>query len=382
MLLGEDSDQQPTLSIVLPTLNEEEGVAKCIEEIKQVIREHGILTEIVISDSSTDDTPEIAREMGAIVVTPEKLGYGYAYQYGFEHVRGRYVAMGDADTTYDFTELPDLLHPVLEGEADLVLGSRFEGEIAPSAMPPLHRYVGNPLLTRFLNSFYGAEVTDAHSGLRVFSRDALEQLELRSEGMEFASEMIMRAAERGLRIREEPITYRERRGEAKLNSFRDGWRHVKFMLVNAPGYLFTGPGLGLVTLGILVNLLVLFSVEADSMTPGVYYLLVGGVSLVLGHQLISLAVFSSLIDKPIRSPSDPVTRWITQNFRLEQGATLGLAMIVGTAAYFASVLTSGTVEQFQPSLLNPSIVAFSIFVLGAQTVFYALFFSMIGQNEV
>jgi hypothetical protein len=201
--------------------------------------------------------------------------------------------------------------------------------------------------------------------------------------MEFASEMIMRAAENGLRIREVPITYRERRGEAKLNSFRDGWRHVKFMLVNAPGYVFTGPGIGLMAVGVLLNLLAFSPMEGVSITPDNYYFLISGLSLILGHQLISLAVFSSLIDKPIRPPKDPITQYINSNFRLEHGATLGLVMLAGAIGYLALLVSSGAVGRPSgPSFASISIVIFTVIVLGAQTVFYALFFSMIGQNEV
>ncbi|PSP50328.1 glycosyl transferase, partial [Halobacteriales archaeon QH_1_68_42] len=166
-LVDADSDVDPTLSVVLPTLNEEEGVRWCIEQVKEVALEFGLVTEIIVSDSSTDRTPEIARDLGAIVVEPEAAGYGNAYKHAFEHVRGEYVAIGDADTTYDFGELPELIEVVYEEDADIVLGSRLEGEIKDGAMPPLHQYVGNPLLTKFLNTFYDAGVSDAHSGMRV-----------------------------------------------------------------------------------------------------------------------------------------------------------------------------------------------------------------------
>lgn len=234
--ISDDDGPRPDLSVVLPTLNEEEGIAECIERIYAAFEGMDITGEIIVSDSSTDDTPEIARRMGATIVEPDVSGYGYAYRYGFDRAEGKCIAMGDADTTYDFGELPKLYRPVASGEADIALGSRLAGEIAPGSMPYLHQYIGNPLLTKLLNVCCDIRVSDAHTGLRVLSRDALEKMRLRADGMEFASEMILEAGIQGLTIEEVPITYHPRKGEAKLNSFADGWRHVRFILRNAPTY--------------------------------------------------------------------------------------------------------------------------------------------------
>lgn len=239
LLLPADSEQSPVLSIVMPTLNEEEGIFICIEKIKSAIIELDITAEIIISDSSTDRTPAIAKELDAIVVNPDRMGYGYAYRYAFEQARGEYIVIGDADVTYDFESIPSLLEPARNGDADLVIGSRLNGTIEPGAMPLLHEHVGNPLLTWMLNSLYRTDISDAHSGFRVLTRDALDQLDLSSDGMEFASEMLMQAARENLRVEEVPIVYHERRGDATLHSLRDGWRHVKYMIVNAPEYYFS-----------------------------------------------------------------------------------------------------------------------------------------------
>lgn len=236
LLVGRESETTPILSIILPTLNEETGISICLDWIKTVVAELQVTTEIIVSDSSTDRTPEIAREQGAIVVKPDQNGYGYAYRYAFHYVRGQYVVIGDADTTYDFRELPRLLDQMMETGADIVLGSRLNGDIEPGAMPRLHQHIGNPLLTKLLNIFYSVGISDAHSGFRVIRREALEILELETGGMEFASEMIIEAAAKGLQIEEVPITYRKREGEATLQSFQDGWRHVRFMLKKAPNF--------------------------------------------------------------------------------------------------------------------------------------------------
>ena len=210
-----DDEVEPVLSVVMPTLNEEDGIAECIRRIENALETIGIAGEIVVADSSTDRTPEIAREMGARVVVPEEDGYGAAYHCGFEHARGEFVAMGDADTTYDFEELPKLFDLVAGGEADMAMGSRLEGEILPGAMPSLHQYVGNPLLTRFLNFFYDAGVSDAHSGFRAFRAEMLDELDLQTTGMEFASEMIMAPARATSRLRRSRSSITNARGKRR-----------------------------------------------------------------------------------------------------------------------------------------------------------------------
>jgi len=381
ILTPHDSEQTPTLSIVLPTLNEEEGIATCIQKAKRALAELGVDGEIIVSDSSSDRTPQIARALGAVVVEPDSPGYGYAYRYGFRFARGEYVAIGDADTTYDFEEFPKLFELVEDG-ADMAIGSRFEGEIKPGAMPRLHRYVGNPLLTRFLNVFYGADVSDAHSGMRVIRRDALDRLDLDSDGMEFASEMIMAASAAGLDIREAPITYHRRAGEATLDSFRDGWRHVRFMLVNAPGYLFTVPGLLLVLLGVSVLGLAVTGITELLIELGVRSVIVGCLLGVVGTQVVYLGVFASIAGDPIRDPATTWNEWIRRNVSLEHGTVAGLSLcFVGTAYAAVSVsqwIGSGFTDL--PYLIG-DIVAFTAIVIGVQTVFQSFFLSIIGSQS-
>ena len=380
-LLGRDSEVDPTLSVVMPTLNEEEGIATCIEKIVTAVEELGVTAEVIVSDSSTDRTPEIAREMGAIVVTPDRPGYGYAYKYAFSHARGEYVAIGDADCTYDFEDIPRLYDLVANGDADMAMGSRLDGEIKPGAMPALHQYVGNPLLTKFLNTFYDAGVSDAHSGFRVISRGALEVLDLETDGMEFASEMIMDAGAKGLEIAEVPIVYHEREGEATLDSFRDGWRHVKFMLVNAPGYLFSVPGMALVALGLGVMGAVYFDVAISGVTLGQHSMIAGALMTIVGYQVASLGVFATIASDPIRRPQDSLTTWIVEEMRLEHGATIGLVSFTAGAVYATYLavtwITSGFVTL---PLLMEDIVAFTAIVLGVQTVFGSFFMSAVAEN--
>ncbi|WP_411964454.1 glycosyltransferase family 2 protein [Haloferax sp. YSMS24] len=370
LLLPRHSEQTPTLSVVMPTLNEEGGIAECIERIKNALEELQVYGEIVVADSSTDRTPEIAQEMGAIVVEPDKKGYGYAYLYGFEVTRGEYIAMGDADTTYDFEELPKLLELVQSGEADMAMGSRLEGEILPGSMPPLHEHIGNPLLTKFLNVFYGAGVSDAHSGMRVFTRDAWETMECTSTGMEFASEMIMEAGAKDLEIEEKPITYHPREGEANLESFPDGWRHVRFMLVNAPGYLFSAPGFGLSVVGLLALLLAWTGVELGGASFGIHTGIGGGLLTLAGFQLMLFGAFATVSSDPVRGASDPFTTWFTKRLSLERGATIGAAVLAGGLAYGGWLAFTWVTSGFSAlPVAVADIVATVAVVLGLQMMF-------------
>lgn len=380
-LVGPNSDRSPTITVVMPTLDEEDGVQQCITDVERALCELDVSGEVIVSDSSSDRTPELAREAGAIVVEPDDDGYGYAYRYGFRYARGEYVVMGDADTTYDFSRLPDLLDPLVDGDADLVLGSRFRGEIKPGAMPSLHRYVGNPLLTTFLNAFYDADVTDAHSGFRAFDRDLLAALDLHASGMEFASEMVMDAAAKGLHIEEVPIVYHPREGDETLDSFQDGWRHVKFMLTNAPGYIFTSPSIGFVLAGVAIMATSLVGAQIAGLVFGTYTMVIGSLLTIVGYQVGSLAVFSSVAANPIREPADPVTEWICGNVSLEHGASVGLVLFTvgGVAATYMAVewVTSGYAVR---APLNWLLLAFTTILLGVETVFYSFFLSLLAQS--
>lgn len=218
-----------TISIVMPCLNEEKAIAQCIAWAREGLDRAGLSGEIIVADNgSTDRSVEIACAAGARIVHQPHRGYGNAYHKGFAASTGTFIVMGDADATYDFRDIDRLIAP-LRGGYDYVLGSRFRGTILAGAMPWTHRYVGNPLLTFVLNALYGLKSSDAHSGLRAFTRDAYLRMGLTSPGMEFASELVIKAAQNKLRVAEVPITYYPRAGASKLNALRDGWRHLRFM---------------------------------------------------------------------------------------------------------------------------------------------------------
>ncbi|WP_435186466.1 glycosyltransferase family 2 protein [Halobellus sp. EA9] len=382
VLVGRDSDVPPTVSVVMPTMNEEEGIRECIERVKRAVSQSGYRTEVVISDDSDDRTPEIARELGAIVVEPDQPGYGYAYRYAFERCRGEYIVIGDADTTYDFEQFPRLLDPVVNGEADMVMGSRLDGEIKDGAMPALHQYVGNPALTRFLNVFYDAGVSDAHSGYRAFRAGILDELELKTDGMEFASEMIMDAGARDLTIEEIPITYHEREGEATLESFRDGWRHVRFMLVNAPGYLFTGPGIGMSAVGVVVMLAVFAGVTVSGVSFGIHTSIAGALLTIVGYQVANLGAFATVASDPIQRSEDVLTTTLIDRLNLERMATIGAGVWLAGVAYAGWLVVQWAATGFtQLPMRTGDVIAFTAIVIGLQTVFNAFFLSTVSHNR-
>jgi len=370
------------VSVVIPSLNEAGTIGVCIEKVKTVFRQYGVDGEIIVADNSDDDTPRIARSLGAKVVTPDRRGYGYAYLYGFKHAKGKYIVIGDADNTYDFLEMPRLLEPLMKGEADIVIGSRFRGEIKNGAMPWLHRYVGNPVLTGFLNLFFKAGVSDAHCGLRAIRRDALEKMSLRSHGMEFASEMIVEAVRRKLRIMEVPVTYYRRESSgSKLNSFSDGWRHLKFMLIYAPTYLYLFPGLIFCVFGALIMLLSFFRVYIGYV-PGFHSMIVGSLLVIVGYQVMFLGLFAKIYGVHVDLfDADRVAEFILKHASLEKGAIIGVTIFLVGFVYSAYLVARWVGSGFAVLPLNEEdMIGFTLLILGLQTFFNSFFLSMLSNR--
>jgi len=223
-------EEKIKVSVVMPCLNEAETIGSCIQKAKIALKGMKINGEIIIADNgSSDGSPQIARSLGAKVILQPIKGYGNAYIAGIKAAKGRYIIIADSDDTYDLSEMPKFIEKLDEGY-DLVMGTRLKGKILPEAMPWLHRHVGNPILTWILNLLFKAGVSDAHCGMRAFRKDAYDKMSLKSGGMEFASEMVIKAAMMKMKIAEVPITYYPRKGESKLRTFSDGWRHLRFML--------------------------------------------------------------------------------------------------------------------------------------------------------
>lgn len=325
------------VSIVMPCLNEAETVAICVTKARAWLQSTGTNGEVLVVDNgSTDGSAALATAAGAQVVHERRRGYGNAYLRGFAEARGEIIVMGDADDTYDFSQLDELLKPLGDG-FDMVLGNRFTGGITAGAMPWAHRYIGSPIINLIIRRFIGLRVGDSQSGFRAFTRDAYERMKLRSGGMELASEMIVNAAREGLQVTEVPAPYSVRLGESKLNTVRDGWRHLRFLLVSAPNFLFVLPGLALVGMGITVlaiSFLAPTGIEIGSLNwqsvfAGSIFLAIGANALVFGLITKTYGVDRGFLKE------DRLVRFYRKIFSLERVLALaGILMVVGLALNF------------------------------------------------
>ena len=376
---SDNNTTSPDISVILPALNEETTIGICIGKIQQVFRSMGIRGEVIVSDSSTDATAEIAQSMGAIIVHPEHRGYGYAYLEAFRHARGRYIVIGDADNTYDFLELPLLIRKLDEG-ADIVIGSRFKGEILEGAMIPLHRYIGNPLLTWVLNKVFGTDFSDTHSGFRAIRADSLKRLNLQSWGMEFASEMLIKASREGLTITEVPITYHPRGTPSKLSSYSDGWRHLRFILLLRPMPFLTVPGILCTLFGLV--LMAAFYTSANNPDGRTHSFILGTILLTGGFQLllsgVVIRVYSAVHGFERREGLvEELLNYQTLEKLLVAGSVLVLAgLIIGGYILWGWMEAGfGSLNQIRNAVLSLSLV-----IIGLEIGFIAVFISMMCLN--
>jgi len=375
------------LSVVMPCLNEEATVGLCVQKALEAMRHHGIRGEVIVADNgSTDGSQQIAAGLGARVIPVETRGYGSALRAGIAAARGQFVLMGDADDTYDFTQMDAFVAKLREG-FDLVMGNRFLGEKVPGAMPPLHRYLGNPVLTGIGRLFFKSPVGDFHCGLRAFRKEAIDRLGLRTLGMEFATEMIVKAAAFGLRVTEIPTTlYADKRDRPPhLRTWRDGWRHLRFLLLYSPRWLFLYPGIALCALGIVLSVLLL---PGPRMIGGVGFdvhtLLFAGMAILIGFQSVVFAAFTKIfaISEGLL-PEDPRLNRMFRYLTLEVGLVVGGMMIVaGTGAWILG-LAYWQSHHFGPldpektmRIVIPGVV---FFTLGFQIILSSFFLSVLGM---
>jgi glycosyltransferase involved in cell wall biosynthesis len=369
------------LSVVIPCLNEAENIEQCVAAALGAMAGAGIDGEVIVADNGSEDgSAELAELAGAHVVREPRRGYGSAYIAGFAAARGEYIVMADADLTYDFEEIPSFLAALRDG-ADMVVGDRME-HIHPGAMPWLHRYVGNPLLSRLLNVLFHTGVRDAHCGMRAFRRSRLEILQLRTTGMEFASEMIVRASKEKLDIREIPIEYHPRGGESKLSSFRDGWRHLRFLLLHSPNHLFILPGVLMAAFGGFISLTVLAHVSILQRQWQLHTLIGGSLLLIIGTQLVGLGLCAHAYATYFMGERDAWFDRARERLRLEHGLTLGGAIaLAGAALIFAVVLDWAQRGFGSLSQERLAIFAASLLVIGIQIVFTSFLLSMLGLRR-
>tara|TARA_Y100001968_G_C19432898_1_gene758043 strand:+ start:63 stop:1244 length:1182 start_codon:yes stop_codon:yes gene_type:complete len=380
---------RPEVTVVMPCLNEADTLAVCIRKALGCLSENGIIGEVVVADNgSTDCSKSIAEEEGARVVAVAAKGYGNALMGGVEAARGRYVIMGDADDSYDFSMLMPFLEKLREGN-ELVMGNRFQGGIAPGAMPPLHRYLGNPVLSGLGRLFFRCPVGDFHCGLRGFSREAFERMKLQTTGMEFASEMVVKATLLGMRIIEVPTTLSpDGRGRPPhLRSWRDGWRHLRFMLLFSPVWLFFYPGLFLMIVGLSVGGWLLPEArQLGGATFDVNTLAYSSLAVLLGFQSVLFAVFTrTFVGTQGLGPKSCVLNKLYRYVTLETGLVLGGVLIVlGLAVSIVATLGWSEVDfgNLNPSeVLRQVIPAILAIALGFQIVLASFFLSVLGLKR-
>lgn len=377
--------EKKTISLILPCRDEEEGVGFCLTEIKQVISVLPFEIEVLVVDNnSVDRSAAIVAEHqknfpNLRLLTENRDGYGFAYLKGLSEIKGDYIFLADADGSYDFSELPKFIK-FLEDGADLVVGNRFANKLSRQEMPWTHYYLGNPFLSALVKIFFKVKLTDIHCGARALKSSIIKSLDLRTGGMEFASEMIIKAARNNLKIAELPIKYRPRLGQSKLNSFRDGWRHLRFILIYSPFLLFFLPGLLILLSGIMGGIVFYFN---NPSVLGIQFyfhpLFLFSLLTILGYQLIIFGGFSKVYAVTHLGDAHRLIEGLFQKITIERAGLLGLIIvIIGLSVYFSifsSWLNSGLGEL---SREKDAIVGLSLAIIGIQTIFSAFMFSILG----
>jgi len=370
-----------SVSVVIPCLNEEQTIAQCVESAIASLERNQLDGEVIVVDNGSEDgSAKLAEQAGARVILEHRRGYGSAYLAGLAQARGDLVVMADADLTYDFDDIPRFVERLQDG-AELVIGDRMDN-IEPGAMPWLHQYVGNPLLTGVLNVFFRAGVRDAHCGMRAIRRDVLPRLDLRTTGMEFASEMLVRAAKQGVVIDEVPITYSRRGGSSKLSSFRDGWRHLRYLLIHSPFYLFIVPGALQCLVGLLASVTVLANIHLFGRLWDLHTLIAGSLLIIVGVEVLALGVCAQAYGAYYLGERD---RWFDaprRRLRLEHGLALGAALIAIGSAVGATVVIRWISHGFGALAQERlALVAATLVIVGVHVFFASFLLSVIGLRS-
>ena len=370
---------QIEVSVVMPCLNEEQTIGICIDKALESFERHNIRGEVVVADNgSTDNSVEITVSKGARVVHQTGKGYGNAYRKGISMARGKYVVMADSDNTYDFGQVNEFVGPLRNGY-DFVIGTRLKGKILKGSMPALHRYIGNPLLSGILRIMFRAKISDAHCGMRAFTQEAYQRMHLITTGMEFASEMAINAVKAGLKIEEIPITYYPREGESKLRSFPDGWRHLRFMLLYSPTYLFIIPGLVFFVLGLALMMPLLFGpVIIGGRTFDIHCMIMGGLFNIVGLQVIMLGLLAKAYSFTEKfEERDRIIEFFYRHFNLERTLVLGGLYLLAGLLCILAVVGKWAISRFGP-LDEPRMIFFGVVIVvnAFQIIFSSFLLSM------
>jgi glycosyltransferase involved in cell wall biosynthesis len=370
---------KPELSIILPVRNEEKALPSVLKRIKSTISKNNLSAEIIVSDSSTDNSPKIAKQHKTILVKHDKEGYGNAYLSAFPKAKGKYIILADADGTYPYEDIPKFLNELRKGN-EFVIGNRFSGEMQKGAMPALHKYLGNPVLSATLRLLFKTKIRDCHCGMRGISKEALNKLPLKTKGMEFASEMIIQALKNKLSIKEIPISYTSRIGESKLSSFSDGWRHLRFMLLYSPLFLFLIPGLILSLIGF--SFLITFYLTnpvIGGITLYSHPMFIASLLLIIGYQLIIFAFFGKSYAITHLGERNTFIENLYKKITIEKVALPSLILIFVGALIYLTILIQW-ISNGLPALeqTKNSILALTFIVLGTQTFFSSFMLSILG----
>jgi glycosyltransferase involved in cell wall biosynthesis len=377
------------VSIVMPCLNEVETLATCIRKAQEAIARHDLAAEIIVADNgSSDGSQRVARELGVRVVDVPRRGYGSALIGGIDAARGELVIMGDADDSYDFRAIGPMIDRLREG-CDLVMGNRFRGGIQEGAMVWSHRWVGNPALTFISRVFFRTPVGDMHCGLRGFRKDAYTKLRLRATGMEFASEMVIKASMRRMKVAEVPVTLSPdgRSRPPHLRTWRDGWRHLRFMLLFSPRWLFLYPGLTLFAAGFFVGAVLETGRKyIGTVSFDIHTLLLAGFACLIGYQLVVFAVFTKVfaMQQGFHPPNPTYSAWF-RVIKLETGLLIGaLMLLAGVLGTVVAVLSwgAGGFGALDPRVTMREVIPAAVLLtLGVQTIFASFFLSILGMED-
>ena len=375
------------VSVVIPCLNEANSLGVCIEKAQKAFMDAALRGEVVVADNgSTDGSIEIAQKTGARVVPVAQRGYGSALKAGIRAARGAFIVMGDADDSYDFSEVPRFVEEWRKG-SEVVMGNRFAGEIKPGAMPWHHKYIGNPGLTALLNVLFRSGIGDSHCGMRGFTRDVFERMDLRSSGMEFASEFVIKAAQIGAKTSEIPITlWKDKRGRPPhLRSFRDGWRHLRFMLLYAPNWLFLLPGGLLMAIGLALVFWLLPGPRTigQNVVLDIHTMIFGVIFALLGAQILAIGAFAKVFSYAERFDRNTVSlKRALKRVSLEKGLLLGGALFAAGFAGCVYIAWQWAASGFGPLAQVRGVLFWSMWLfLGVQIVFSSFFLSMLGISR-
>jgi glycosyltransferase involved in cell wall biosynthesis len=371
----------PELSIILPCRNEEQALPTCLNQIKEIIKKEKLNAEIIVSDSSTDKSPEIAMKSGVTLVKHNKEGYGNAYLEGFKKAKGKYIFMADSDLSYDFNYIPKFLNSLKENN-DLVIGNRFSNKMEKNSMPLTHKYLGNPILSFTLRLLFQTKIKDSHCGMRAIKKEALEKLNLQTTGMELASEMIIKALKNNLKIKEIPISYKKRVGNSKLNPISDAWRHFRFMLLYNPLFLFFIPGLIFLLIGINTFIL-LYAGKLQILGIQLYIhpLFLSSLLIITGYQLIIFSIFAKTY-AITHLNEQPIFKNLYKHLTLEKALILGTTItFIGLLIYFSIFYNWINTNLGNLNQIKNSILALTLTTIGIQTIFSAFILSILGIEE-